>query len=200
MEYRKRDQGWPGMVAVALALLLMVGLFLTGCGENSNNTSPGNKKPGTSQNSNNPDISAQPNQEQQTVTLYFGDQEAMYLVPETRTVDKKDGILEAAVVEELVKGPQKEGSARTIPEGTRVRSVNVVNGVAYVNFSQEFQTKHWGGSAGEIMTIYSVVNTLTDLPGVEKVQFLLEGEKLESILGHMDTTIPIEPDLNLIED
>jgi spore germination protein GerM len=200
MKYRKRDRGWPGMTAVALALLLMVGLFLTGCGNNPNNASPGNQKAGAPENSNTPDISSQPTQEKESVTLYFGDQEAMYLLPETRTVDKKDGILEAAVVEELVKGPQEEGSVRTIPEGTRVLSVNVVNGVAYVNFSKEFQTKHWGGSAGEIMTIYSVVNTLTELPGVEKVQFLLEGEKLESILGHMDTTIPIEPDPNLIED
>ena len=78
-------------------------------------------------------------------------------------------------------------------------SLTVVNGVANVDFSKEFQTRHRGGSAGEIMTIYSVVNTLTELPGVEKVQFLLEGDKLESILGHMDTTVPIEPDSNLVE-
>jgi hypothetical protein len=46
MKYRKRDRGWPGMTAVALALLLMVGLFLTGCGNNPNNASPGNQKAG----------------------------------------------------------------------------------------------------------------------------------------------------------
>ena len=195
-QYRKRERGWPGMAVVALAVVLMMGLFLTGCGKESLS---GDKKPGTSKNSGTPDISAQPAQEKKQATLYFGDKDAMYLVAETRTVDKKDGILEAAVVEELVKGPKKEGSVPTIPEGTRVLSVTVVNGVAYVNFSKEFQTKHWGGSAGEIMTIYSVVNTLTELPGVEKVQFLLEGDKLESILGHMDTMIPINPDPNLAE-
>lgn len=164
-----------GMVAGVLAVVLMMGLLcLTGCDRVSD--SPGGKE---------------------TVTLYFGDKDAMYLVPETRTVDKKDGTLEAAVVAELLKGPQKEGSVPTIPEGTRVLSVTVDNGVVYVDFSKEFQTQHPGGSAGEIMTIYSVVNTLTGIPGVEKVQFLLEGEKQESILGHMDTTVPIEPDSNL---
>jgi len=163
------------MVAGVLAVVLMMGLLcLTGCDRVSD--SPGGKE---------------------TVTLYFGDKDAMYLVPETRTVDKKDGTLEAAVVAELLKGPQKEGSVPTIPEGTRVLSVTVDNGVVYVDFSKEFQTQHPGGSAGEIMTIYSVVNTLTGIPGVEKVQFLLEGEKQESILGHMDTTVPIEPDSNL---
>jgi len=196
-QYRRRERGWPGMAAVALAVLLMAGLFLTGCGKE--NSLSKNKNPGTSENSGTPDISGQPAQGKEIVTLYFGDKDAMYLVPETRNVDKKDGTLEAAVVEELVKGPEKKGSIPTIPEGTRVLSVTVVNGVAYVNFSKEFQTKHRGGSAGEIMTIYSVVNTLTEIPGVEKVQFLLEGDKLESILGHMDTTIPIEPDPNLAE-
>lgn len=196
---RKRERGWPGMAVVALAVVLMMGLFLTGCGKDPDNTLPGDKNSGTAKNSGTPDISAQPTQEKKQVTLYFGDKDAMYLVPENRTVDKKDGILEAAVVEELVNGPEKEGSVPTMPEGTRVLSVTVVNGVAYVNLSKEFQTKHWGGSAGEIMTIYSVVNTLTEIPGVEKVQFLLEGDKLESILGHMDTTIPIESDPNLIK-
>lgn len=198
-QYRRREPGWPGMAVVTLAVVLMMGLFLTGCGKEADNNLSGDKKPGTSKNSGEPDISAQPLQEMEQVTLYFGDKDAMYLVPENRTVDQKDGTLEAAVVEELVKGPEKEGSIPTVPEGTKVLSVTVVNRVAYVNFSKEFQTKHWGGSAGEIMTIYSVVNTLTELPGVEKVQFLLEGDKLESILGHMDTTIPIEPDPNLAE-
>lgn len=198
-QYRRRERGWPGMAVAALAVVLMAGLFLTGCGKESEISSSENKKPGTSETGNTPDISTRPTQGKERVTLYFGDKDAIYLVPETRTVDKKDGLLEAAVVKELVKGPEKEGSIPTIPEGTKVLSVTVVNGVAYVNFSKEFQTKHWGGSAGEIMTIYSVVNTLTDLPRVEKVQFLLEGDKLESILGHMDTTVPIEPDPNLVE-
>ncbi len=172
-----RTRVWPGKVAGVLAVVLMImGLCLTGCDKASDSQA------GT-----------------ETVTFYFADKDAMYLVPETRTVDKKGGTLEAAVMEELLKGPQKEGSVPTIPEGTRVLSVTVENGVAYVDFSKEFQTKHPGGSAGEIMTIYSVVNTLTGLPGVEKVQFLLEGDKQESILGHMDTTVPIEPDSKLVE-
>ena len=163
------------MVAGVLAVVLMMGLFVSGCDTIAD--SPGGKE---------------------TVTLYFGDKDAMYLVPETRTIDKKDGTLEATVIEELLKGPQKEGSVPTIHEGTKVLSLTVVNGVANVISRKSFRLAP-GGSAGEIMTILSVVNTLTELPGVEKVQFLMEGDKLESILGHMDTTVPIEPDSNLVE-
>ncbi len=176
---RHKKTGWSGMFTVVLVLALLMGSFLTGCGRSPN---------------------ADQNLETEQITLYFGDQEAMYLVPETRNIDQGDGILEAAIVNELVKGPQKEGSVPTIPEGTKVLSVTVSNGVAYVNFSNEFKTAHWGGSAGERMTIYSVVNTLTELPEVEKVQFLLEGDKQESILGHMDTTVPIDPDPSLLPE
>jgi spore germination protein GerM len=71
--------------------------------------------------------------------------------------------------------------------------------VAYVDFSKEIQTKHWGGSSGEAMTIFSVVNSLARLPGVEKVQFLVEGKVQESLVGHADTTQPIAPNWNLVK-
>lgn len=134
------------------------------------------------------------------VTLYFGDQNAMYLVPEERQVVVEGKSLETIVIEELIKGPQNPQLTRTIPKETELISVEVADGVAYVNFSRELQTKHWGGSAGEHMTLYSVTNSLAKLPGIEKVQFLLEGEKQESILGHMDTSEPLEPNWELVKE
>ncbi|MGB9860069.1 MAG: GerMN domain-containing protein [Moorellaceae bacterium] len=143
--------------------------------------------------------SEQPAPAKAKITLYFADRQAMFLVPEEREVVLgKDDTLEAVVIRELIKGPQKEGLARTLPEGTRLLGVKVVEGVAYVDFSREFKTKHWGGSAGESMTLYSVVNSLGKLPGIKKVQFLLEGQKEESILGHADTTEPIAPNWDLV--
>lgn len=188
-----------------LAMFAMLALTLAGCGKKADDTNdsqdPGvsDSQPAQNNDSNEPDISAKPAQTKQKVTLYFSDDQAMYLAPEERIVTKGDETLEEVIIRELIKGPQKEGLGRTIPEGTELQSVSVVNGVAYVNFSKEFKTKHWGGSAGETMTLYSVVNSLCELPGIEKVQFLLEGEKQESILdGNMDTTVPIDPDFNLM--
>jgi len=143
-----------------------------------------------------PDISAKPIKTNTTLTLYFGDKQAEYLIPESREITKGNETLESAIITELIKGPQKPELSRTIPEGSKLLSVSVVNGVAYVNFSKELQTKHWGGSAGETMTVYSIVNSLGILPGIQKVQFLIEGDKQESIFGHMDTSIPIDPDWN----
>ncbi|MBO8128083.1 MAG: GerMN domain-containing protein [Peptococcaceae bacterium] len=123
----------------------------------------------------------------------------MYLVPETRQVTKTDETLEELIIQALIDGPATKELTRTVPKETKLLSISVADGVAYANFSQELKTKHWGGSAGEMMTIYSIVNSLARLEGIEKVQFLIEGNKEESIFGHMYTGEPIEPNWNLVK-
>ena len=176
------------VLLVAVALLLAGG----GCGSKSS----GRTKP---QNTNRPQSTAEPKAAKEKVTLYFGDKEAMYLIPEEREVATGSKPIEQAIVEELIKGPRNPELSRTIPPEAKLRSIRVENGVAYVDFSKEIQTKHWGGSAGEAMTIYSVVNSLAGVSGIEKVQFLVEGKKQESLVGHADTTEPIAPNWNLVK-
>ncbi|WP_207637519.1 GerMN domain-containing protein [Desulfotruncus alcoholivorax] len=173
-------------------------LSFAACGKKPAN-SPGSQNPGVNQESelgNNPDTSAVPK-----VTIYFSDDQSMNLVPEVREVSKgKDETMESAVIRELIKGPANKNLGQVIPDGTKLLSSKVVDGVAYVDFSKEFRDNHWGGSAGETMTIYAVVDSLCKLPGIKKVQFLLEGNKQESILnGNMDTSVPIEPDYSLVK-
>ncbi|HHV94009.1 MAG TPA: GerMN domain-containing protein [Firmicutes bacterium] len=132
------------------------------------------------------------------ITLYFSDGEAMYLRPELRVVDDPDADRAALVIGELIRGPQRKGLVRTVPPTVSLRKVWVEDGVAYVDFSREFQTEHWGGSAGDTFTLFSVVNSLTELPGIEAVQFLIEGEIEEAVLGHTDTTAPIRRREDLI--
>jgi spore germination protein GerM len=192
-----------GFALLAVAVLLVLAIAVAGCGKKTAESPQNGKNPGVVQEpgENGDDRDAGTQQAGQKVTLYFSDDQAMYLVPEEREVVTGGDTLEAATVKELIKGPRKAGLNKTIPEGTKLLSVSVQDGVAYVNFSKEFKTKHWGGSAGETMTIYSVVNTLCKLPGIQKVQFLLEGDRQESILdGNMDTSVPVEPDFTLVRE
>lgn len=131
--------------------------------------------------------------------LYFSDKNAEELVAETRSVavNPKES-LEYAIVNELIKGPEKDGLYSTIPEGTKILSVETKEGTCFVNLSQEFKTKHPGGSAGETMTIYSIVNTLTEIDNIEKVQFLIEGQKVEVFI-HYIFNEPFERDEKLIQ-
>lgn len=184
--------------SLVLAAVLVLGLLSSGCGR-SPEPKPQPERPQPNLEDTRPDIGAQPTETRVKVTLYFGDRQAMYLVPEEREVVKGNRTLEEVVVAELIKGPQNPELVKTIPEGTKLLSVKVVDGIAYVNFSKEFQTRHWGGSTGETFTIFSVVNSLARLDGIEKVQFLLEGEKMETLAGHMETTEPIAPQWNMVQ-
>jgi germination protein M len=100
------------------------------------------------------------------VILYFANQDASAVVPETRSVEfpAGTGLAEQLkiVTEELIRGPQREDLSATIPAETRVLGVSMTNNIAVVNFSREIETQHTRGAAGEIMTVGSIVNTLTE--------------------------------------
>lgn len=135
------------------------------------------------------------------VLLYFSDAEGTGLVPKEVeiTVDPNEP-LEKTVLNLLINLPLSETEIRTIPAETKVINTSVSEGVCYVDFSKEFKTKHEGGSTGELLTIYSIVNTLTELPDINKVQFLIEGEKEELFKGHLQFNILFERNLDLVID
>lgn len=131
------------------------------------------------------------------VTIYFGDSQAMYLLPVRREVPADRQA--AGIVEALIAGPAaNEPEARPIfPPGTRLLGITVADGVATVNFSRELQENFGGGSAAELLLAYAVANSLAGVDGIQAVQFAVEGRPLET-LGHMDFTQPLKPRSDLI--
>lgn len=124
------------------------------------------------------------NAKEESVTLYFPDKNAVNLVGQERKVLLIDNSIEKTIVHELIKGPTGDELVSTIPADTKVVSVETKDGICFVNLSSEFITKHTSGSAAESFTVYSIVNSLTELEGVESVQFLIEGKKVD-VLKHM---------------
>jgi hypothetical protein len=130
-----------------------------------------------------------------TSTLCFGDESGEFLIRENRiitsgqTPDKKA----EALLKELLKGPLTKGT-RTVPPQTRLRGVSFDNGLFTADFSSELQKQHPGGSSSEILTVYSVVNTLTlNVPEIKQVRLLVDGKTIDSIAGHIDCRQPISP-------
>ena len=70
------------------------------------------------------------------------------------------------------------GLRTLIPEGTRLLSANVRNGVASLNFSEEFAYNPFGVE-GYLGALMQVVYTATEFSTVKSVQFLIDGEKKE---------------------
>lgn len=137
-------------------------------------------------------------QNEVSVKLYFSDDQAMYFVKENRKINVPTGeSVEKLIVSELIKGPTKEKAIKTIPAETKILSVETKDGVCFVNLSNEFITKQGGGSSGEYMTIFSIVNSLTELSHIEKVQFLIEGQKKDTLV-HFTLNEPFERDEAMI--
>jgi len=131
-----------------------------------------------------------PIEEMVEVNLYFSDSQAMYLVPEKRKISQIPSLARQAVIE-LVKGPESSDFYPTIPEGTQVNEVYIADDIVYIDLSEEIYKNHPGGSRGELMTVYSIVNTLTEIPPIKGVQILVEGNEMKSLAGHIDISMPL---------
>lgn len=70
-------------------------------------------------------------------------------------------------------------------------------GVATVNLTKELKQIKTG-SMTEMLLVYSIVNTLTEIPEVNSVNFAVEGKPIGTFNGHMDLTEPLKKDLSLV--
>ncbi len=140
--------------------------------------------------------------ERKEVLLYFSDSEGEYLVGEKREILKKNVVKEEAkeAILELIKGP-KGKLISTLPPRTKLLTLQISDeGLAKVNFSPALSKDHPGGSSGEVMTIYSIVNSLSlNFPKIKKVQILIDGKPVETITGHLSLKQPVSPKPDLIK-
>ena len=166
---------------------LLLALAAAGCSTSNS--------PGTNNNQDN----TGPETEKQEVVLYFADEQAEYLVPEKRIILKEEQLEAEAVVKALIEGPQDKKLGITVPAGTKLLSVEVQDKIARVDFSEEIRSKHWGGSTGESMTVFSIVNSLTELDGIDKVQILINGQKQDSLVGHLDISQPLTRNVEIVK-
>ncbi len=129
------------------------------------------------------------------ITLYFKHEFADLLVPSIRTVQKGKQSLEELVVEELLKGPAKFGRICIMPPNVKLIDVIRKDDTVFVNLSEAFK--------GEIdltalsgkqnltedmkpivlaemkrLAIYSIVNSLTEISGVQQVKILINNRSV----------------------
>lgn len=137
------------------------------------------------------------------VTLFFSDLsgKGMKEVTVSLTYDMTVP-LARLLVEQLLAGPGKVGGVNTsdvratVPDGTVLNSLSIRDNVCYVDFSKEFVNVQ-AEVTGEIV-IYSIVNTLCELPDVNKVQFTVDGGQQESYGDMKGFDAPFERNLDLV--
>ena len=138
-----------------------------------------------------PEISAETT-EYAILTLYFANINYTDLQTEERVIEvNANQTSEKTVLEQLIAGPEGTDVQSTVPFETKIRDVTTTkDGICYVNLSNDFVTKHTGGEMAEKLTIYSIVNSLCELDHVDKVQFLIEGKKVDKFKEHLEIKTP----------
>lgn len=117
-----------------------------------------------------------------TATLYFvsiGADGSVNRQAVKRQLARSDSPLTDAI-KALLAGPipGEKNAMSLIPAGSKLIGASVKDGVATLNFNENFEFNTYGveGSIGQLMQI---VYTATEFSTVKSVQFLIEGEKKE---------------------
>lgn len=115
--------------------------------------------------------------------LYFPTEDYKHLLAEERTAILKNPS-ERTVVEEILSGSEKGIK----PLKARLLSIAKEKGIVTLNFSGEFINDI------KRINIYSIVNSLTEIPGVKGVFFKIDGKPIVGLYNGVDFKNPLKKD------
>lgn len=137
--------------------------------------------------------------------LYFVGDDGKSLKMEVRYIpltEAKKSVqnLSGSIMRELIQGPSQDaGLKKSLPEGTKLlNSPTFKDGCVTVNLSKEFVEKmQLKDPNAEKMSIFSIVNSLTEVKEIERVKFLVEGSVKKDYKGTLkiDSAFPRNPSM-----
>jgi len=109
----------------------------------------------------------------QNITLYRPTEDGLNLIKVTKQVYTSNTYsAEKLIITHLMESDDKYKSV--ISEGTKLISISTMDGVCFVNFDSGFLAQDY--MLSEEVIIYAIVNSLCELPNVNKVQILVNGD------------------------
>ncbi|MBD5470719.1 MAG: GerMN domain-containing protein [Lachnospiraceae bacterium] len=132
--------------------------------------------------------------------LYFANEEGDGLIAVNRELshnaDVSNVSMEKIVLEQLIKGPANEETYPVISPDTKIVSVTVKDGICHINFDSAFETAI--NNVTTDVTIYSIVNSLSELSTVNKVQISIDGDSDNKFRDKYDFSTVFERNLSLV--
>ena len=142
----------------------------------------------------------EPDRQIMRVKVYYPDDSGVRLVEVERRINiAREDEKYSAALEMLLEDPYEENLTKIFPKNASIRSVTVENGLATVDLDGAMLKTMVGGSTGEEFLVGSIVDTLTSFPEITQVKFLVDGQEVETLKGHMDLSAPLERMDNLLE-
>ncbi len=145
-------------------------------------------------------------EQRRQVTLYFANKKGDMLRPVSTMLTYNSATpLAELLVERLIDGKEtiqglknySDEIQTTIPEKTILNNLTIRDQICYVDLGSGFN-ELISGIQGEVC-VYAIVNTLCELPNVNRVQFTIEGET-QDVYGEMNSFgTALERKLDLVE-
>ncbi|WP_277934928.1 GerMN domain-containing protein [Parablautia intestinalis] len=131
--------------------------------------------------------------------LYLANEAGDGLTTVSRSVVYSSNIsMERLVLEQLIAGPVEGDKAfPTINPATKIISVNVKDGICYVDLDNTFLTQLYNVTSD--VTIYSITNSLVELPNINKVQMSIDGDSTVNYKENTSFSTVFERNLELVE-
>ena len=126
--------------------------------------------------------------------VYYASMDRRHLIRETVTIrHASPEELTMQLLEQLLTPPAGTTLRSALPSGTRFLSVSVSNGLCTVDVSREFESRRFYAMSAQCLSLLSVVNTLTVLEEIDRVEFTVEGDLLIRY-GSLSITAPLVRD------
>ncbi|MGD0416185.1 MAG: GerMN domain-containing protein [Terriglobales bacterium] len=128
----------------------------------------------------------------ETVTLYVADDAAGTLRARSAQIPLPGGRQQRAeeLLRTLLRIYQQPGAAHPLAPAADIRSIYLVApGAAVIDLNAAFADQHRSGILSEQLTVNSLVETLAlNVPGINRVNILVEGKTRDTLAGHADLT------------
>lgn len=135
---------------------------------------------------------------QSIIKLYFASTDGKQLASEDVNVHyMKSTSLEKVIVESLISGPISKNLNPTLSSDVKINNdVNVVDGICYVDFNQRFLDRL--NEQDFALNVFSVVNSLTELRYIDKVQITIDGNKVAGPDANVSLAEPLTRNEDMI--
>ncbi len=126
----------------------------------------------------------------ETVTLYVADDATGALRSQSAQIPLPGGRQQRAeeLLRALLRIYQQPDSPHPIASAADIRSIYLIDpGAAVIDLNSAFADQHRSSILGEQLTVNSLVETLAaNVPGINRVRILVEGNTRETLAGHAD--------------
>lgn len=183
-----------------MSLLISFLLIITGCGSLKKKNKLDQEMDVIGADSSDLSGEEEPDSENRETLLYYQDDNG-YLVPVIRKIPWEEGIAKAALIKMMdTKDQQMDfmamGLKPVLPASTVINGLSIKDGLAKLDLNREVM--NMPDAVKENNMVQGIVMTLCEFPAIDSVQFLFDGDVVDTLQHGTDVSKPLKmQDLNL---